>query len=154
MTSYVHLRPSRHIFAHDRAISSIILRNLYHLTSGPYLCFSVSSVHSDYNMLCSTLVLVPLCRYLHAVCTAPAFVPLVHSSGYCTFRSPSYSSAPPLLLMLCFSVVYKLLDTPLYSSLNIDLSNSSSSLLSSLNLSLTSLKYNRKKTTARAQHIS
>jgi len=82
-------------------------------------------------MLCSTLVLVLLCRYLHAVCTALAFVPLVHSSGYCTFCSLSYSSTLPLLLMLCFSVVHKLLETPLYSSLNIYLSNSLSSLLSS-----------------------
>jgi len=153
MTSYVHLQPYRHISAHDQAISGIILCNLYHLTSGPYFCFSVSSVHSDYNMLCSTLVLVPLCRYLCAVYTAPAFVPLVCSSGYCTFRSPSYSSAPPPLLMLCFSVVYKLLDTPLYSSLNIDLSNSSSSLLSSLNLPPTSPKYGTRMT-ARVQHIS
>jgi len=112
--------PLDHISTHDRAISSDISPNLYHMTPGPYLRFSISSVHSDYNMLCSTLVLVSLCRYLCAVCTAPAFVPLVRSSGYCTFCSPSYSSAPPPLLMLCFSVVYKLLDTLLYSSLNID----------------------------------
>jgi len=100
--------------------SLVLSCNLYHLTSGLYLCFSISSVHSDYDMLCSTLVLVPLCRYLHAVCTALAFIPPVCSSGYCTFCSLTYSSAPPPLLMLCFSVVYKLLDTPLYSSLNIN----------------------------------
>jgi len=75
-------------------------------------------------MLCSTLVLVPLCRYLHAVCTALAFVPPMRSSGYCTFHSPSYSSAPPPLLMLCFSIVYKLLDTPLYSVLILFVSTS------------------------------
>ena len=89
--------------------------------------------------------------YFRTVCTAPAFVPPVCSSGYCTFCSPSYSSALPLLLMLCFSVVYKLLDTPLYSSWNIDLSNSLSSLF--LNLPPTSLKYETR-TRARAQHIS
>jgi len=118
--------PPDHISTRDWAISSVISPNQSHLTSGPYLRFSVSYVHSDYNMLCSTLVLVLLCRYLHAVCTTLAFVPPVRSSGYCTFHSPSYSSAPPPLIMLCFSIVYKLLDTLLYSSLNIDLSNSSS----------------------------
>jgi len=96
MTSYVHLRPSGHISTRNRAISGDISPNLYHMTPRPYLCFSVSSVHSDYNMLCSTLVLVPLCRYLRAVCTAPAFIPLVRRSGYCTFHLPSYSS--PLLI--------------------------------------------------------
>ena len=110
---------------------SPVLSRTICLTSRPYLCFSISSVHSDYDMLCSTLVLVPLCRSLHAVCTTLAFVPPVRSSSYCTFHSPSYSSALPLLLMLCFSIVYKLLDALLYSSLNIDLSNSSSFLLSS-----------------------
>jgi len=110
MTSYVHLQPSVRISACDRAISSVISPNQSHLTSRPYLRVSVSSVHSDYDMLYSTLVLVLLCRYLHAVCTTPAFVPPVCSSGYCTFCSLSYSSAPPPLLMLCFSIVYKLLD--------------------------------------------
>ena len=112
--------PPDHISARDRAISGNISPNQSHLTSGPYLHFSISSVHSGYDMPCSTLVLVPLCRYLRAVCTAPAFVPLVCSSGYCTSCSPTYSSAPPPLIILCFSIVYKLLDTPLYSSLNID----------------------------------
>jgi len=52
-----------------------------------------------YDMLCSTLVLVPLHRYLCAVCTALAFIPPVCSSSYCTFRLSSYSSAPPTLLI-------------------------------------------------------
>jgi len=151
MTSYVHLRPSGHISTCDWAFSGVISHNQYHMTSGHFLHFSVSSVHFDYNMCCSTLVLVLLCRYLRAVCTALAFIPLVRSSSYCTFHSPSYLSAPPPLLMLCFSIVYKLLDTLLYSSLNIDLSNSLSSLLSS---SRSVFNISEIRMTARAQHIS
>jgi len=66
--------PPDHISARDQVISGVISRNLYHMTPGLYLRFSVSSVHSDYDIPCSTLVLVLLCRYLHAVCTAPALV--------------------------------------------------------------------------------
>ena len=88
--------PPDHISTREQAISGDISPNLYHMTPGPYLRFSVSSVHSDYDMPCSTLVLVPLCRYLRAVCTALAFIPPVCSSGYCTFHLPSYS--PPLLI--------------------------------------------------------
>jgi len=55
-----------------------------------FLCSSTSSVHLIMILFCSTLVLVPPLRYLHAVCTAPAFVPLVCSSCYCTFHLLSF----------------------------------------------------------------
>jgi len=60
MTSYVHVQPSKHISAHDRAISGIISHNQYHMTSGHFLCSSVSSVPLIMIHPCSLLVLVPL----------------------------------------------------------------------------------------------
>jgi len=113
----VQLQPSGHIFTCDQVTSGIISSNQYHITSGPFLCFSIFPVYSAYNTYCSTLVLVLPLRYLHAVCTALAFVPLVHTSSYYTSCLLSYSSALPLLLiklLLCI-YIYKLVDTPLYT---------------------------------------
>ena len=95
----------------DQAISGVISPNLYHLTSRHFLCFSVFSVHSVYDTSCSTLVLVPLLhRYLSAVCTAPAFIPPVCSSGYYTFCL--LPSSPPLLIQFHLHMyIYKLIDT-------------------------------------------
>ena len=70
------------ISACDWAISDVIMHNLYHITPRHFLCFSISSVPLIMIHPCSLLVLVPPHRYLCAVCTAPAFIPPVHSSGY------------------------------------------------------------------------
>jgi len=48
------------------------------------MTFSIFPVHSVYDFSTSSTL-----RYLCAVCTALAFVPLVCSSNYCTFCLPS-----------------------------------------------------------------
>jgi len=96
-----HSSPSLARWAHLRSWLSNLWRYLAQSVSHDLRTFS-PFLHPlctfNYDISLFSLSTSSTFRYLRAVCTTPVFVPLVHSSSYCTFCLPSYSP----LLLICF----------------------------------------------------